>query len=131
MCTMNQVADALCMQVILADKYLPYEVTYEDCHVFNPGGFAGTDYTWSVCKFERRFSSLEGWEAELWLLLQIILGNASLSRVNSGSNWSCSQGSWRNPCCCISQEQSFQLSVIRFMHQAPNRGQRLKTSLHL
>lgn len=38
-------------QVVLADKYLPYEVTYEDCHVFNPGGFAGTDFTWSVCEW--------------------------------------------------------------------------------
>ena len=40
-------------QLILADKYLPYEVTYEDCHVFNPGGFAGSDYTWSVCESAR------------------------------------------------------------------------------
>ena len=37
--------------LILADKYLPYDVTYEDCHVFNPSGFAGSDYSWSVCEY--------------------------------------------------------------------------------
>lgn len=32
------------MKIILADKYEAYELTYEGCHVFNPGSFVGNAY---------------------------------------------------------------------------------------
>jgi hypothetical protein len=35
-------------QVILADKYERYDLTYEGCHVFNPGSFVGNSFEWSV-----------------------------------------------------------------------------------
>ncbi|KAG7528621.1 hypothetical protein FFLO_06044 [Filobasidium floriforme] len=34
--------------VILADKYERYDLTYEGCHVFNPGSFVGNSFEWSV-----------------------------------------------------------------------------------
>ncbi|KAF8528943.1 epsilon DNA polymerase [Hysterangium stoloniferum] len=34
--------------LILADKYERYELTYEGCHVFNPGSFLGTTYGFST-----------------------------------------------------------------------------------
>jgi len=34
--------------LILADKYERYELTYEGCHVFNPGNFLGTTYGFST-----------------------------------------------------------------------------------
>lgn len=66
------------LQVILADKYLPYEVTYEDCHVFNPGGFAGSNYTWSACKC----GGVRLW-AVLTFLVQIKLVTDGLSKAAS------------------------------------------------
>ena len=35
-------------QLVLADKYERYELTYEGCHVFNPGSFLGTSYGFST-----------------------------------------------------------------------------------
>lgn len=35
-------------QVILADKYERFDLTYEGCHVFNPGSFVGNHFEWSV-----------------------------------------------------------------------------------
>lgn len=35
-------------QLILADKYERYEMTYEGCHVFNPGRFVGDAFEWST-----------------------------------------------------------------------------------
>lgn len=40
--------------VVLADKYERYELTYEGCHVFNPGKFVGGigedgwEFEWSM-----------------------------------------------------------------------------------
>lgn len=34
--------------MILADKYERYDLTYEGCHVFNPGSFVGNSFEWSV-----------------------------------------------------------------------------------
>lgn len=42
--------------LVLADKYERYELTYEGCHVFNPGRFvggsgseeAGGEFEWSM-----------------------------------------------------------------------------------
>ncbi|KAF8663414.1 hypothetical protein AX16_000986 [Volvariella volvacea WC 439] len=36
--------------VILADKYDSYKITYTGCHVFNPGRFIGSSYTFSTYK---------------------------------------------------------------------------------
>lgn len=36
------------VQLILADKYERYELTYEGCHVFNPGSFIGNSFEWST-----------------------------------------------------------------------------------
>ncbi|KAK0522632.1 DNA-directed DNA polymerase epsilon, subunit B [Tilletia horrida] len=35
-------------QLILADKYDRFELTYEGCHVFNPGSFKGNAYGWAT-----------------------------------------------------------------------------------
>jgi len=35
-------------QLILADKYERYDLTYEGCHVFNPGRFVGDAFEWST-----------------------------------------------------------------------------------
>ncbi|KAK0521797.1 DNA-directed DNA polymerase epsilon, subunit B [Tilletia horrida] len=34
--------------LILADKYDRFELTYEGCHVFNPGSFKGNAYGWAT-----------------------------------------------------------------------------------
>ncbi|KAF8525322.1 epsilon DNA polymerase [Gautieria morchelliformis] len=34
--------------LVLADKYERYELTYEGCHVFNPGSFLGASYAFST-----------------------------------------------------------------------------------
>ncbi|GHJ86100.1 hypothetical protein NliqN6_2502 [Naganishia liquefaciens] len=34
--------------LILADKHERYDLTYEGCHVFNPGSFVGNHFEWSV-----------------------------------------------------------------------------------
>ncbi|KAK0551435.1 DNA-directed DNA polymerase epsilon, subunit B, partial [Tilletia horrida] len=34
--------------VILADKYDRFELTYEGCHVFNPGSFRGSAFGWAT-----------------------------------------------------------------------------------
>jgi DNA polymerase epsilon subunit 2 len=38
--------------LVLADKYERYELTYEGCHVFNPGRFVsastGGEFEWSM-----------------------------------------------------------------------------------
>lgn len=39
-----------CLQLILADKYESYDLTYEGCHVFNPGSFVGNQFEWTVYK---------------------------------------------------------------------------------
>lgn len=38
----------LLLQLVLADKYERYELTYEGCHVFNPGSFLGNSFEWST-----------------------------------------------------------------------------------
>lgn len=35
-------------QLILADKYDSYDLTYEGCHVFNPGSFIGNQFQWKT-----------------------------------------------------------------------------------
>lgn len=35
-------------QLILADKFDPYKLVYEDCLVFNPGSFARRKFGWST-----------------------------------------------------------------------------------
>ncbi|KAG9044272.1 DNA-directed DNA polymerase epsilon, subunit B [Tulasnella sp. UAMH 9824] len=42
--------------LILADKYERYELTYEGCHVFNPGTFQGTEFGFSTYYPETRRS---------------------------------------------------------------------------
>ncbi|PIL37097.1 hypothetical protein GSI_00789 [Ganoderma sinense ZZ0214-1] len=42
--------------VVLADKYDRYEMTYEGCHVFNPGRFVGNSFTFSAYAPARRES---------------------------------------------------------------------------
>lgn len=42
--------------VILADKYEQYQMTYEGCHVFNPGTFVGNSYGFSTFNPSRRES---------------------------------------------------------------------------
>ncbi|KAN0061752.1 DNA-directed DNA polymerase epsilon, subunit B [Thecaphora frezii] len=34
--------------LVLADTYDRFELTYEGCHVFNPGSFRGSSYAWST-----------------------------------------------------------------------------------
>jgi hypothetical protein len=36
------------LQVVLADKYDSYRMTYEGCHVFNPGRFVGRSLGFST-----------------------------------------------------------------------------------
>jgi DNA polymerase epsilon subunit 2 len=36
------------LQLVLADSYEPYELTYEGCHVFNPGSFLTNNYGFST-----------------------------------------------------------------------------------
>jgi DNA polymerase epsilon subunit 2 len=36
------------LQVVLADKYDSYRMTYEGCHVFNPGRFLGRSLGFST-----------------------------------------------------------------------------------
>ena len=43
-------------QVVLADKYEQYQMTYEGCHVFNPGTFVGNAYGFSTYNPSRRES---------------------------------------------------------------------------
>ncbi|KAH9938205.1 DNA polymerase epsilon subunit B [Fomitopsis serialis] len=42
--------------VVLADKYDRYQMTYEGCHVFNPGSFVGNSFTFSAYTPSRRES---------------------------------------------------------------------------
>ncbi|EJF61186.1 epsilon DNA polymerase [Dichomitus squalens LYAD-421 SS1] len=42
--------------VVLADKYERYQMTYEGCHVFNPGRFVGNTFTFSAYAPARRES---------------------------------------------------------------------------
>ena len=35
-------------QLVLADRYERFELTYEGCHVFNPGSFRGSAYGWTT-----------------------------------------------------------------------------------
>ncbi|KAM5540454.1 hypothetical protein V8D89_005912 [Ganoderma adspersum] len=42
--------------VVLADKYDRYQMTYEGCHVFNPGRFVGNSFTFSAYAPARRES---------------------------------------------------------------------------
>lgn len=35
-------------QLILADKFDPYKLVYEECLVFNPGAFARSRFSWST-----------------------------------------------------------------------------------
>ena len=44
------------IQVVLADKYEQYQMTYEGCHVFNPGTFVGNSYGFSTYNPARRES---------------------------------------------------------------------------
>ena len=36
------------VQVVLADKYEKYKMTYSGCHVFNPGSFIGKSFVFSI-----------------------------------------------------------------------------------
>lgn len=38
------------MQLVLADKYEKYKITYTGCHVFNPGSFVGKSFVFSTYK---------------------------------------------------------------------------------
>lgn len=49
------------MQVVLADKYDSYRMTYEGCHVFNPGRFIGRSLGFSTYTPATRES--EAWYA--------------------------------------------------------------------
>ncbi|KZT12506.1 epsilon DNA polymerase [Laetiporus sulphureus 93-53] len=42
--------------VVLADKYDRYQMTYEGCHVFNPGSFIGNSFAFSAYTPSRRES---------------------------------------------------------------------------
>jgi len=42
--------------VVLADAYDRYQMTYEGCHVFNPGSFIGSTFTFSAYTPSRRES---------------------------------------------------------------------------
>jgi DNA polymerase epsilon subunit 2 len=53
------------MQVVLADKYDSYRMTYEGCHVFNPGRFVGRSLGFSTYTPATR-------ESEAWYVFFII-----------------------------------------------------------
>ena len=44
------------LEVVLADKYDRYQMTYEGCHVFNPGSFLGNSFGFSAYIPARRES---------------------------------------------------------------------------
>lgn len=44
----SALADVSLPQLILADKFDPYKLVYEDCLVFNPGSFARRRFGWST-----------------------------------------------------------------------------------
>jgi hypothetical protein len=50
------------LQVVLADKYDSYRMTYEGCHVFNPGRFIGRSLGFSTYTPASR-------ESESWYVL--------------------------------------------------------------
>jgi hypothetical protein len=53
------------LQVVLADKYDSYRMTYEGCHVFNPGSFIGRSLGFSTYTPASR-------ESESWYVIQHI-----------------------------------------------------------
>jgi hypothetical protein len=53
------------MQVVLADKYDSYRMTYEGCHVFNPGRFIGRSLGFSTYTPATR-------ESEAWYVFLLI-----------------------------------------------------------
>lgn len=52
------------MQVVLADKYDSYRMTYEGCHVFNPGRFIGRSLGFSTYVPASR-------ESEAWYVIYV------------------------------------------------------------
>jgi hypothetical protein len=54
------------MQVVLADKYDSYRMTYEGCHVFNPGRFIGRSLGFSTYTPASR-------ESEAWYVIYLSL----------------------------------------------------------
>ena len=54
------------MQVVLADKYDSYRMTYEGCHVFNPGRFMGRSLGFSTYTPASR-------ESEAWYVICLSL----------------------------------------------------------
>ena len=56
------------MQVVLADKYDSYRMTYEGCHVFNPGRFVGRSLGFSTYTPATR-------ESEAWYVFLFISHN--------------------------------------------------------
>ena len=66
--------DVWSMQVVLADKYDSYRMTYEGCHVFNPGRFIGRSLGFSTYTPASR-------ESEAWyvICIQFIPPRPSLS----------------------------------------------------
>jgi hypothetical protein len=54
------------MQVVLADKYDSYRMTYEGCHVFNPGRFMGRSLGFSTYTPASR-------ESEAWYVIYLSL----------------------------------------------------------
>lgn len=55
-------------QVVLADKYESYRLTYTGCHVFNPGRFVGRS-------FEFASYSPANKESEAWYVLEAYLNS--------------------------------------------------------
>lgn len=53
------------VQVVLADKYDSYRMTYEGCHVFNPGRFLGRSLGFSTYTPASR-------ESEAWYVIYSI-----------------------------------------------------------
>ena len=56
--------DVWSMQVVLADKYDSYRMTYEGCHVFNPGRFIGRSLGFSTYTPASR-------ESEAWYVIHV------------------------------------------------------------
>jgi hypothetical protein len=72
------------LQLILADKGRPYEVTYDlgnggedgKCHVFSPGSFVGSRFGWTTYFPATR--TAEQWYVNIPLLLSLSLSFATL-----------------------------------------------------
>lgn len=61
----------LTWQIVLADKYEKYKMTYSGCHVFNPGSFVGKSFTFSTYN-PAQLSSEEGYVISVWVLALVV-----------------------------------------------------------